>query len=62
MGAPGIYESQDGGATWAPVPGQNTTFISHHGVLAPAEKSLYVTYVNRTFPRLQIQIEILMRD
>jgi xyloglucan-specific exo-beta-1,4-glucanase len=47
MGAPAIFVSQDGGATWAAVAGQDTQFISHHGILAPAEKSLYVTYVNR---------------
>jgi xyloglucan-specific exo-beta-1,4-glucanase len=49
LGAPAIYASVDGGVTWAPVPGQDTKYITHHGVLAPAEKSLYVTYVNRAF-------------
>jgi xyloglucan-specific exo-beta-1,4-glucanase len=46
-GAANIFVSEDTGSTWTAVSGQQTTFLSHHGVLAPQEKSLYVSYVNR---------------
>lgn len=36
--------------TWSAVPGQNTTYLPHHGVFAPAEKSLYVSYVDTSGP------------
>ncbi|KAG8888156.1 hypothetical protein FRB98_008265 [Tulasnella sp. 332] len=48
--SPSIWVTEDAGATWAPVPGQNTTYITHKAVLSPAEKSLYVTYVDTAGP------------
>ncbi|KAG9032851.1 hypothetical protein FRB95_000935 [Tulasnella sp. JGI-2019a] len=49
-GSPSIWVTNDAGVTWAPVPGQNTTYLTHHGVLSPAEQSLYVTYVDTAGP------------
>ncbi|KAJ7597257.1 hypothetical protein C8J56DRAFT_919622 [Mycena floridula] len=43
-GSNNIFVSTNGGSTWAAVPGQNTTFLPHKGVLSVAEKLLYVTY------------------
>ncbi|KAG8990048.1 hypothetical protein FRB93_003334 [Tulasnella sp. JGI-2019a] len=48
--SPSIWVSNDAGVTWAPVPGQNTTYITHKAALSPAEHSLYVTYVNTAGP------------
>ncbi len=44
-----IYRSTDGGATWAPVPGQPTGFLAHHGVLS-STGVLYVPYSNKAGP------------
>ena len=46
-----IYRSTDGGATWAPLPGQPVApaFMAHHAVLASTGK-LYVTYNNQGGP------------
>ena len=46
-----IYRSTDGGATWAPLPGQPVVpaFMPHHAVLASTGK-LYVTYNNQGGP------------
>ena len=45
MGAPGasIYKSNDGGASWLPVPGQPTALLPSHGAVSATGK-LYVTY------------------
>ncbi|KAF5368557.1 hypothetical protein D9758_002431 [Tetrapyrgos nigripes] len=43
-GTSNIFVSQDAGSTWSAVPGQNTTFLPHKGVLSPVEKVLYVSY------------------
>jgi hypothetical protein len=44
-----LWRSTDGGATWAPVPGQPTGFLPHHGVLA-STGILFVTYNNNAGP------------
>ncbi len=46
-----IYRSQDGGQTWAALPGQPTSpaFMPHHAVLA-STGILYVTYNNNAGP------------
>ena len=44
-----IYVTKDGGATWAPVPGQPTGFLAHHGVLS-STGVLYVPYSNKGGP------------
>lgn len=44
-----IYVTKDGGATWAPVPGQPTGFLAHHGVLS-STGVLYVPYSNKAGP------------
>ncbi|KAF5382967.1 hypothetical protein D9757_006364 [Collybiopsis confluens] len=50
LGSNNIFVSQDGGSTWAAVPGQNDTFLPHKGVLSPAENTLYVSYSNGAGP------------
>lgn len=49
-GSPSIWVSNDAGATWSAVAGQDTTYLTHRGILAPAEKSLYITYVDTAGP------------
>ncbi len=44
-----IYVTKDGGATWAPVTGQPTGFLAHHGVLS-STGILYVPYSNKAGP------------
>ncbi len=44
-----VYRSTDGGATWAPVPGQPTGFLPHHGKLA-STGMLYISYSNGAGP------------
>jgi hypothetical protein len=44
-----IFRSTDGGATWAPVPGQPTGFLPHHGVLSSTGQ-LYISYSNGAGP------------
>jgi len=46
-----VYRSQDGGATWAALPGQPTApaFMPHHAVLA-SNGLLYITYNNQGGP------------
>ncbi|KAL0961281.1 hypothetical protein HGRIS_006241 [Hohenbuehelia grisea] len=45
-----IFVSNDAGATWTAIPGQNTTYLPHKGVLSPAEKTLYVSYSDGAGP------------
>ncbi|TFY77051.1 hypothetical protein EWM64_g6961, partial [Hericium alpestre] len=45
-----VFVSQDAGSSWTAVPGQNTTFFPHKGVLSPAEKSLYISYSDGAGP------------
>ncbi|CAE6467525.1 unnamed protein product [Rhizoctonia solani] len=49
-GAASVFVSNDAGATWSAVAGQNTTFMPHRGVISPSEKVLYVTYNNNAGP------------
>ncbi|CAE6449652.1 unnamed protein product [Rhizoctonia solani] len=49
-GSPSVFVSNDAGATWSAVAGQNTTFMPHRGVISPSEKVLYVTYNNNAGP------------
>jgi xyloglucan-specific exo-beta-1,4-glucanase len=49
-GQESIFVTENGGSTWTAVPGQNTTFIPHRGVLSPAEGLLYVSYSNGAGP------------
>ena len=46
---PGLYRSDDAGATWAPVAGQPTGLLPHQGVLG-RDGTLYVTYGNAPGP------------
>lgn len=50
LGSTNIYVSEDAGSTWSAVPGQNSTFMPHKGVLSPAENTLYVSYSNGAGP------------
>ncbi|KAG8701147.1 hypothetical protein FRC08_004255, partial [Ceratobasidium sp. 394] len=50
VGSNSIFVSNDAGATWSAVAGQNTTYMPHRGVLSPSEKILYVTYNNGAGP------------
>ncbi|RFU28668.1 hypothetical protein B7463_g7686, partial [Scytalidium lignicola] len=46
-----IFKSEDGGATWAWVSGEpQYGFLPHKGVLAPAEKALYISYSDGAGP------------
>lgn len=49
-GAASVFVSNDAGATWSAVAGQNTTFMPHRGVLSPSEKVLYISYNNNAGP------------
>ncbi|KEP52011.1 glycoside hydrolase family 74 protein [Rhizoctonia solani 123E] len=50
VGSASVFVSNDAGATWSAVAGQNTTFMPHRGVISPSEKALYVTYNNNAGP------------
>ena len=50
MGRPNLYRSEDGGATWQPVPGQPTTYRPTRAVLA-SDGRLFVSYGNDPGPR-----------
>ncbi|KAJ7225786.1 hypothetical protein GGX14DRAFT_422376 [Mycena pura] len=43
LGSTNIYMTTNAGSTWTAVPGQNTTFLPHKGVISPSEKVLYVS-------------------
>ncbi|WP_156954088.1 WD40/YVTN/BNR-like repeat-containing protein [Brachybacterium phenoliresistens] len=45
-----LYRSDDGGETWAPVPGAPTGFLPHKGVIDEASGSLYLTTSNTAGP------------
>ncbi|KAI5897742.1 glycoside hydrolase family 74 protein [Schizophyllum commune H4-8] len=49
-GEDNIFVSEDAGATWDAVAGQNNTFIPHKGVLSPSEGLLYISYSNGAGP------------
>jgi hypothetical protein len=48
-GAPNLYKSTDGGATWAPVAGAPTTLMAHHAAVA-ADGTVYLAYSNGPGP------------
>ena len=48
-GAPNLYKSTDGGATWAPVAGAPTTLMAHHAAIA-ADGTVYLAYSNGPGP------------
>ncbi|KAJ8516654.1 hypothetical protein ONZ45_g6075 [Pleurotus djamor] len=50
VGVNNIFVSEDAGATWAPVPGQITTYLPHKAVLSPSENTLYVSYSDGAGP------------
>ena len=50
LGRPNLYRSEDGGATWQPVPGQPTAYRPTRAVLA-ADGRLYVSYGSDPGPR-----------
>ncbi len=49
LGAPNLYKTTDGGATWAPVAGAPTNLMAHHAALA-ADGTLYLAYSNGPGP------------
>lgn len=49
-GTDNIFMSNDAGSTWSAIPGQNTQFFPHKGVLSPAEKTLYISYSDGAGP------------
>ncbi|KAF9480067.1 Oligoxyloglucan reducing end-specific cellobiohydrolase [Pholiota conissans] len=49
-GTNNVFVSNNAGNTWSAVPGQNTQFFPHKGVLSPAEKVLYVSYSDGAGP------------
>lgn len=48
-GAPNLYKSTDGGATWAAVAGAPTTLMAHHAAVA-ADGTVYLAYSNGPGP------------
>ncbi|KAJ7169606.1 hypothetical protein C8R46DRAFT_1217285 [Mycena filopes] len=50
LGSTNVYMSTNAGSTWTAVPGQQTTYLPHKGVISPAEKVLYVSYSNGAGP------------
>lgn len=48
--AESIYRSTDGGATWAPVPGQPTGYLPHKGVLDEQTGDLYIATADNPGP------------
>ncbi|KAF8203099.1 hypothetical protein BJ912DRAFT_842191 [Pholiota molesta] len=49
-GTSNVFVSTDAGSTWSAIPGQNTQYFPHKGVLSPAEKALYVSYSDGAGP------------
>ncbi|EGN94557.1 glycoside hydrolase family 74 protein [Serpula lacrymans var. lacrymans S7.3] len=49
-GSDNIFYTNDAGATWSAVAGQNNTYLPHKGVLSPAEKVLYISESNGSGP------------
>ncbi|KAK7064455.1 carbohydrate-binding module family 1 protein [Favolaschia claudopus] len=49
-GSTNIYVTTNGGTSWSAVPGQQTTYLPHKGVLSPSEKMLYVSYSDGAGP------------
>ncbi|KZV99052.1 CEL6 protein [Exidia glandulosa HHB12029] len=49
-GTSNVFMTNDAGATWTALPGQNTQFIPHRGVISQAERSLYVAYADGAGP------------
>lgn len=43
-GTSNVFQSTDGGSTWAAIAGQQTQYFPHKGVISPTEKVLYVSY------------------
>ncbi|KAF7319981.1 Glycoside hydrolase family 74 protein [Mycena kentingensis (nom. inval.)] len=50
LGSTNIYMTTNGGTSWTAVAGQNTQYLPHKGVIAPAEKAMYVSYSNGAGP------------
>ncbi|GAA2381168.1 xyloglucanase [Streptomyces carpaticus] len=48
--AESVYRSTDGGATWAPVPGQPTGYLPHKGVLDEQTGDLYIATADNPGP------------
>ncbi|GJE86057.1 glycoside hydrolase family 74 protein [Phanerochaete sordida] len=38
-----LFMSNDAGSTWSALPGTNSSWMAHKGVLSPAEKALYIS-------------------
>ncbi|KAK7049315.1 hypothetical protein VNI00_005916 [Paramarasmius palmivorus] len=49
-GTSNIFVSENAGSSWSAVPGQQTRFLPHKGVISPTEKSLYVSYSDGAGP------------
>ncbi|KAH7915355.1 hypothetical protein BJ138DRAFT_120771 [Hygrophoropsis aurantiaca] len=49
-GSDNIFMSNDAGATWAAIAGQNNTYLPHKGVLSPEEGVLYISESNGSGP------------
>ncbi|KAK7461821.1 hypothetical protein VKT23_008252 [Stygiomarasmius scandens] len=49
-GTDNIFVSEDAGDSWTAIPGQNTQFLPHKGVLSPEEGALYVSYSDGAGP------------
>ncbi|KAG8823462.1 hypothetical protein FRC19_003786 [Serendipita sp. 401] len=50
LGAANIYQTTNGGSSWAALPIFNNTLIPHKGILSPSEGALYVTFANGAGP------------
>lgn len=49
-GTSNVFMSNDAGSTWTAIPGQNTKYFPHRGVISPGEQSLYVAYADGAGP------------
>ncbi|KAH6913941.1 hypothetical protein BKA70DRAFT_649198 [Coprinopsis sp. MPI-PUGE-AT-0042] len=49
-GSNNVFVSEDAGATWTAVAGQNNQYLPHKGVLSPSEKALYLSYSDGAGP------------
>ncbi|KAF7793713.1 hypothetical protein EIP86_004829 [Pleurotus ostreatoroseus] len=50
QGSANLFMSNDAGSTWTALPGTNSSWMPHKGVLSPAEHSLYISTADGAGP------------